>query len=58
MADPSSRRALPNVVCLSEISKLQRLGGLDPLWLLSHKKRSEKLWAINTLANSVIFTST
>jgi hypothetical protein len=35
-ADHSFRRALPNVVCLSVISKPQQRGGLGPLGLSSH----------------------
>ena len=35
-ADHSFRRVLPNVVCLSVISKPQQWGGLSPLGLSSH----------------------
>ena len=38
LADPSSRGALPSVVCLSLIPKPQQLGGLGPLGLSSHEK--------------------
>jgi len=39
-ADHSSRGFLPNVVCMTMISKPQRREGLRPLGLSSHEKKS------------------